>query len=140
MHMRLIEVNTIPRNFPRPRSRWHDAAFHDMSRHVVSRRDMSSVFGKTTCRHVFCVLKTCLTRQKTCHMTSCVATLRRRDATRRSQCREYPFAFIDPISFRNMLTYSPSLSSFHLPLISFIAHTDIIGVLRDFEVHHACDS
>ena len=29
---------------------------------------------------------------------------------------------------------------FHLPLISFISPTDIIGVLRDFEVPHACDS
>ena len=45
-----------------------------------------------------------------------------------------------PISFGIMLTCSPSLSSFHLPLISFIAHTDIIGVLRDFEVPPACDS
>ena len=44
------------------------------------------------------------------------------------------------ISFGIMLTCSPSLSSFHLPLINFIAHTDIIGVLRDFEVHRACDS
>ena len=29
---------------------------------------------------------------------------------------------------------------FHLPVISFISPTDIIGVLRDFEVPHACDS
>ena len=65
---------------------------------------------------------------------------------------ECPCAFKDPVLYGIMLTCSPCLSSFiclsyvsyhsrtSLKFWSFISPTDIIGVLRDFEVPHACDS
>ena len=42
--------------------------------------------------------------------------------------------------FRNYVDLLSKPFKFHLPLLSFISPTDIIGVLRDFEVPHACDS